>query len=209
MTDSTIDAVIFDIGNVLLDWDARRVYRPLGMSDDEIEAFFARVDFAGWNLEQDRGRPFADGVEVLAKKFPADRALIARYDTHWIDSISGPIQGTVEIFQSLTDQDVPVHAITNFSAEKFDGERERFPFLKQFGVTVVSGEEKLIKPDPAIYRTLLSRTGLQAERTVFIDDSPKNVDGARAVGMHAIHFTGPSDLREALRGYALPGGVTV
>jgi 2-haloacid dehalogenase len=209
MTEPAIDAVIFDIGKVLLDWDARRVYRPLGMSDVEIEAFFERVDFAGWNLEQDRGRSFADGIEVLAEQFPADRELITRYDTHWIDSIAGPIHGTVEILQSLVDQGVPVHAITNFSAEKYGGERERFPFLNQFGVTVVSGEEKLIKPDPAIYRTLLSKTGLQAERTVFIDDSPKNVEGARAVGMHAIHFTTPSDLREALRGYALPGGVTV
>lgn len=209
MTDPTIDAVVFDIGNVLLDWDARRVYRPLGMSDDEIEAFFQRVDFSTWNLEQDRGRSFADGVAELAKHHPADKELIERYDTHWIESIAGPIHGTVEILQSLVDQGVPVHAITNFSAEKYGGERERFPFLTRFGVTVVSGEEKLVKPDPAIYRTLLTRTGLQAERTVFIDDSPKNVDGARAVGMHAIHFTTPSDLREALRGYALPGGVTV
>lgn len=209
MAEPQIDAVVFDIGNVLLDWDARRVYRPLGMSDDEIEAFFERVDFGAWNLEQDRGRPFAEGVESLAKQFPKDRSLIERYHTHWIDSISGPIQGTVEILQSLIDQKVPVHAITNFSAEKFSGERERFAFLNQFGVTVVSGEERVIKPDPAIYHLLLERAGLPAERTVFIDDSAKNVDGARAVGMHAIHFTTPSDLREALRGFALPGGVTV
>jgi 2-haloacid dehalogenase len=209
MAEPQIDAVVFDIGNVLLDWDARRVYRPLGMSDDEIEAFFERVDFEAWNLEQDRGRPFAEGVESLAKRFPKDRSLIERYHTHWIDSISGRIQGTVEVLQSLIDQKVPVHAITNFSAEKFSGERERFAFLNQFGVTVVSGEERVIKPDPAIYHLLLERAGLPAERTVFIDDSAKNVDGARAVGMHAIHFTTPSDLREALRGFALPGGVTV
>ena len=209
MNDPHIDAVVFDIGNVLLDWDARRVYRPLGMSDDEIAAFFERVDFHGWNLEQDRGRSFAEGVDELAQRFPSDRALITRYDTHWTDSVVGPIQGTVEILQSLIDQDVPVHAITNFSAEKYAGERERFPFLNQFGVTVVSGAEKCIKPDPAIYNTLLARAGLAAERTVFIDDSLPNVEGARAVGMHAIHFTTPSDLREALRSFQLPGGVTV
>ncbi|MBO6675440.1 MAG: HAD family phosphatase [Rhizobiales bacterium] len=209
MAEPQIDAVVFDIGNVLLDWDARRVYRPLGMSDDEIAAFFERVDFDAWNLEQDRGRPFAEGVEALAKQFPDDRALIERYHTHWIDSISGPINGSVGILQRLVDENVPVHAITNFSAEKFSGERERFAFLNQFGVTVVSGEERIIKPDPAIYHLLLERAGLPADRTVFIDDSPKNVEGARAVGMHAILFTTPSDLREALRGFALPGGVTV
>lgn len=204
-----IDAVVFDIGNVLLDWDARRVYRPLGMSDNEIEAFFERVDFAGWNLEQDRGRSFADGVEYLAAQFPDDRDLIARYDTHWIESISGPIPGTVDILDALVAGGVSVHAITNFSAEKYAAERARFPFLHHFDVTVVSGEEKLVKPDPAIYRTLLARTRLAADRTVFIDDSTKNVDGARAVGMYAILFISPSDLRDSLRGFALPGSVTV
>jgi 2-haloacid dehalogenase len=204
-----IDAVVFDIGNVLLDWDARRVYRPLGMSDDEIAAFFERVSFADWNLEQDRGRSFADGIEALVADFPDDRELITRYDSHWIDSISGPIQGTVDILTSLLDQGVPVHAITNFSAEKFAGEVERWPFLARFGVTVVSGEERLLKPNPAIYHALLERAGLAAERAVFIDDSMKNVEGARAVGMHAVQFTSPADLREALRGYELPQGAMV
>lgn len=204
-----VDAVVFDIGNVLLDWDARRVYRPLGMSDDEIAAFFERVGFDAWNLEQDRGRTFADGITVLAAEFPEYRELITRYDSHWIDSISGPIQGTVDILTSLLDQEVPVHAITNFSAEKFPGEVERWPFLAQFGVTVVSGEERLLKPNPAIYHALLERAGLAADRAVFVDDSMKNVEGARAVGMHAIHFTSPADLREALRGYDLPRGAMV
>lgn len=207
--DIVIDAIVFDIGNVLLDWDARRVYRPLGMSDDEIAAFFERVSFADWNLEQDRGRTFADGIAALAAKFPDDRELLVRYDSHWIDSISGPIQGTVDILNSLVEQSVPIHAITNFSAEKYPGEVERWPFLAQFGVTVVSGEERLLKPNPAIYHTLLERAGLAAERTVFIDDSEKNIEGARAVGMNAIHFTSPSDLREALRSYQLPNGAMV
>lgn len=212
MTQSTaiaLDAVIFDIGNVLLDWDARRVYRPLGLSDDEIAAFFERVNFFDWNLEQDRGRTFADGVEVLAQQFPEDRELIARYDTHWIDFVCGPIQGTVDILNTLVQSGVPVHAITNFSAEKYPGEVERWPFLGQFGITIVSGDEMVVKPNPAIYQICLERAGLKAERTVFIDDSPKNVEGARAVGMNAIHFTSPSDLREALRTFDLPNGATV
>lgn len=208
-SDIALDAVIFDIGNVLLDWDARRVYRPLGLSDDEIAAFFERVNFSDWNLEQDKGRTFADGIEALAGQFPADHDLIARYDTHWIESVAGPIQGTVDILNSLVSAGVPVHAITNFSAEKYPGEVARWPFLKQFGVTIVSGEEQVVKPNPAIYQICLERAGLRAERTVFIDDSPKNVEGARAVGMHAIHFTSPSDLREALRTFDLPNGATV
>ncbi|MFK7793354.1 MAG: HAD family hydrolase [Devosiaceae bacterium] len=204
-----IDAVIFDVGNVLLEWDAARVYRPLGMPESEIAAFFERIGFADWNLEQDRGRSFADGIEAKAQEFPNDRALLERYDTHWMDSIVGPVEGTVEILGALVAQNVPVHGITNFSAEKYHCEVERWPFLAQFGVTVVSGDEEVVKPDPVIYRTLLARTGLDAQRTVFIDDTLKNIEGAQAVGMHAIHFTSPGDLREALRGYDLPGGATV
>ncbi len=209
MSEPQIDAVVFDVGNVLLDWDARRVYRPLGMTDDDIAAFFERVGFPKWNLEQDRGRSFSEGVTVLGNQFPQERALVQRYDTHWQDSIAGPIQGTVEILEGLVAENVPVHSITNFSAEKFSGEVERWPFLSHFDVTIVSGEVSLLKPDPAIYELLLSRAGLAAERTVFIDDSPKNVEGARAVGMHAIQFTSPSELRESLRGYSLPGAVTI
>ena len=209
MTDPQIDAVIFDIGNVLLEWNARRVYKPLGLSDAEITAFFERVGFFDWNLEQDRGRSFADGIAELAGEHPDDRDLIMRYDSHWELSMGGPIQGTVDILTRLVDQEVPVHAITNFSAEKFPLERARYDFFDLFGQTIVSGEEKLVKPDPAIFRTLLARTGLAAERTVFIDDSLINVEGARAVGMHAILFTAPADLREALRGFELPGGALV
>lgn len=205
----SLDAVVFDIGNVLLQWDATRVYAPLGMSNDEIAAFFERVGFADWNLEQDRGRTFADGINAKAAEHPSDRVLLERYDTHWMDSIVGPIQGTVDILESLVEQDVPIHAITNFSAEKFPGEVERWPFLRHFGVTVVSGEEGMVKPNPAIYHAFLERTGLEPQRTVFIDDSLKNVQGARAVGMHAIHFTNPSDFREALRGFDLPAGASV
>lgn len=206
---SALDAVVFDIGNVLLDWDARRVYRPLGMSDEEIAAFFERVDFEAWNLEQDRGRTFAEAIEVFARDFPEDRGLIARYDSHWINSISGPIQGTVDILDSLADQNVPIHAITNFSAEKYPQEAERWPFLKRFDVTIVSGEEKLIKPNAAIYHVFLERSGHIAERTLFVDDRLENVEGARSVGMNAVQFTSPADLREALRGYELPNGAMV
>ncbi len=205
----SLDAVVFDIGNVLLEWDAARVYRPLGMSDDEIAAFFERVGFFDWNLEQDRGRTFAEGIDVKARECPEDLPLLQRYDTHWMDSIVGPIQGTVDVLESLVDQGVPIHAITNFSAQKYPGEASRFAFLRRFGVTVVSGEEKLVKPDPAIYHILLERTGLEPQRTLFIDDSPKNVEGAKAVGMHAHHFTGPSGLRAALRMYDLPGGASI
>jgi 2-haloacid dehalogenase len=204
-----LDGVVFDVGNVLLDWDARRVYRPLGLSDDEIESFMQTVGFADWNLEQDRGRSFAQGIASLSSAFPAHAALIARYDTHWQDSISGPIQGTVDILQALVGAAVPVHAITNFSAEKYPGERARWPFLQHFGVTVVSGEEGLIKPNPRIYHLLLERTGLEASRTLFIDDSLKNVEGARAVGMQAVHFTGPEHLRQALRHFDLPRGASI
>jgi 2-haloacid dehalogenase len=197
--------VVFDIGNVLIHWNPRNLYRRLIADEAEMEMFLAEVCTDAWNLEMDRGaRSWAEAVAERVALFPQHEALIRAYDERWSDMVPGPIEGSVAILAELDAAGVPLYAITNFSAEKFVLARERFSFLDRFRDTVVSAHEKMLKPDPRIYRILLERNGLDAADTVFVDDSAKNVAGAAAVGMTALHFTDPSALRRDLAAHGLP-----
>jgi 2-haloacid dehalogenase len=195
--------VIFDIGNVLVHWDPRALYRKIFASEDEVEWFIANVCNSDWNLEQDRGRSFAEAVREATARFPEHADAIAAYDLRWHETVPGPIDGTVGILEELRQRGTPLYAITNFNQDKFRETVERFAFLRTFRDIVVSGDERLLKPDPAIYRVLLERNGIDAAACVFIDDSEKNVRGAEAVGMKAIHFTTPQALRADLAGMGL------
>ncbi len=199
-----VTTVVFDIGNVLIRWDPRHLYRKLLDDEAAMERFLAEVCTDAWNLEQDRGRSFAEAVAERVALFPEHEALIRAYDERWDEMVPGAIDGTVEILDELEAAGVPLYAITNFSTEKFALALRRFPFLGRFRDTVVSAHERLLKPDPAIYRLLLERNGLSAGESVFIDDSPKNVAGAEAAGMAAIHFRSPEDLRARLADLGLP-----
>jgi 2-haloacid dehalogenase len=190
--------VVFDIGNVLIHWDPRALYRKIFPSEDEVTWFLANVCTPDWNLEQDRGRSFEDAVKEASLRHPEHAEAIAAYHHRWHETITHVIDGTVDILAELKAQGTPVYAITNWNQDKFRETRARFPFLSQFIDIVVSGDERLVKPDPAIYRLLLDRNGLEASRSIFIDDSLKNVAGAEAVGMKAHHFTTPEDLRARL-----------
>jgi 2-haloacid dehalogenase len=195
--------VVFDIGNVLVHWDPRALYRKIFASEDEVEWFIANVCNSDWNLEQDRGRSFAEAVREATARFPEHADAIAAYDLRWHETVPGPIDGTVGILEELRQRGTPLYAITNFNQDKFRETVERFAFLRTFRDIVVSGDERLLKPDPAIYRVLLERNGIDAAACVFIDDSEKNVRGAEAVGMKAIHFTTPQALRADLAGMGL------
>ena len=195
--------VVFDIGNVLIGWDPRVLYRKIFATEDEVAWFLGDVCTPDWNLEQDRGRSFADAIAEATARHPAYADAIAAYHHRWAETILGPIAGTVAILDELAAQGTPLYAITNWHQDKFRETRGRFSFLDRFRDIVVSGDERVVKPDPAIYRLLLDRNGLQASSCVFIDDSPKNVAGAEAVGMKAHHFTSP----EALRGYLTGAGI--
>ncbi|GGG30266.1 HAD family phosphatase [Chelatococcus composti] len=200
-----ITTVVFDVGNVLISWDPRHLYRRIFDGDEErVERFLAEVCTAEWNLEQDRGRSFAEAIAERVAAFPQWREEIEAYDRRWHEMVPGAIEGTVRILETLRAAGVPTYAITNFSAEKFAETRARFPFLDGFHGIVVSAHERLVKPDEAIYRVLLDRYGLEAGQCLFIDDSPANVAAARAVGMAAHHFTAPDRLAQALRAEGLP-----
>ena len=195
--------IVFDIGNVLLHWDPRVLYRKIFATEDEVEWFLTHVCPPSWNLEQDRGRSFADAVEEATTRHPDHAEAIAAYHHRWHETLTHAIDGSVMILEELKSRGAPLYAITNWNQDKFRETKARYDFLNRFRDIVVSGDERLIKPDPAIYRLLLERNGLEASTCLFIDDSPKNVAGAQAVGMKAHHFTSPENLRAALQAEGL------
>jgi 2-haloacid dehalogenase len=190
--------IVFDLGNVLINWNPRNLYRKLFTEPTAMEHFLTHVCTAAWNLEQDRGRSWADAVALLSARHPTQAELIAAYATRWQEMLDGPIQGTVEILRELKIAGRPLYGLTNWSAETFPVARQRFEFLDWFDGIVVSGDVKLVKPDARIYRHLLDSYGLTAGETVFIDDSHANVEGAKAVGLAGLHFTSPAALRRDL-----------
>ena len=198
-----VKAVVFDLGGVLIDWDPRYLYRKLLDDEAAVEEFLATVCTPEWNAEQDRGRPFAEGVAELVVRHPAHAAAITAYHERWPEMLGGDIAGTVELLAELRAAGVPVYALTNWSAETFGIARERFEFLEWFDGVLVSGEERMIKPDPAIFRLLLDRFGLDPGATFYIDDSPANVAAADRIGFDAVRFTSPAQLRRDLEARGL------
>jgi 2-haloacid dehalogenase len=192
-------AVVFDIGNVLIEWDVKALYRQLLPDDEAIDAFLKETELLALNIELDRGLPFEQGIASLAARHPHHFDLVHAFKDRWAETLVGPIVETFAILEALRANAVPTYAITNFSAETWPIAVGRFSFLRtHFDDVVVSGELGLIKPDPKIYTALLSRNGLAPEDCFFIDDTLANVEGARAVGMRAHHFTITLDLRRDL-----------
>jgi 2-haloacid dehalogenase len=190
--------VLFDLGGVLIDWNPRHLYRKLIEDEITMEWFLAEVCHTTWNEEQDRGRSFAAAIEEAAARHPDHRPLIEAYFARWAEMMAGEIEGAVAILEELKNAGCELHALTNWSAETFPHARERFPFLTWFESILVSAEVGLIKPDPAIFRLLLERIGRTPAECIYIDDSPKNVAGAAALGFDAIAFQGAEQLRDAL-----------
>ena len=193
-----IKAVVFDLGGVLIDRDPRHLYRKLLADEAAVEEFLATVCTPEWNAEQDRGRPFAEGVAELVERSPAHAAAITAYSERWEEMLGGDIAGAVELLAELRATGVPLYALTNWSAETFGIARRRFGFLDWFDGVLVSGEEKMVKPDPRFFRLLLDRFGLDPEATFFVDDSEANVAAARRLGLDAVRFTSPEQLRRDL-----------
>jgi 2-haloacid dehalogenase len=190
---------IFDLGGVLIEWNPRYLYRKLFAGDEAaMERFLAEVCTVEWNEEQDRGRSFADATAALLPRHAAQRTLIEAWQTRFGEMIPGAIEGTVALLAQVRERGVPIYAISNWSAETFPPMRERFDFLAWFRDIAISGEERVIKPDPRIFRTLLERNGLAADSAVFIDDDPRNAAAATALGIHGIHFRDPAALRREL-----------
>jgi 2-haloacid dehalogenase len=198
-------AVIFDVGRVLYDWDPRILYERLIDDDRALDAFLREVVTIDWHFQHDAGRDFADTSAELVALHPQHADLIAAWGPRFNESIGARIAGMHEIVEELDDAGVPLFAITNFSHEFWPPFRTREARLfDRFRDIVVSGEEKLVKPDAAIYRLALERFGLAAGDAVFVDDNPANVAAARALGIESVLFTSAADFRARLVELGLP-----
>jgi 2-haloacid dehalogenase len=193
------EAVIFDVGNVLYGWDPESFLVNQLADDEERLRFIEDSGFYAWHEGLDGGRPFAEAEAELSEKFPAYAELISAWGNRFGETISGPIAGSHALVEELDARGVPLFAITNFSHEFWvPFHAKEAAFFARFRDIVVSGEEKLLKPDPAIYYLALDRFGLKSADALFIDDRAINCEGAEAVGMNAHLFTTPEDLRTRL-----------
>lgn len=195
---------VFDLGGVFVDWNPIYLFRKLFATEEEAQWFQDNICTKDWNLEFDAGDIYAEGVAKLITRFPRYWREIQAYDKRWKETFGGFIQGTIDIHDELIAAEVPTFAITNFSWEKWVSCLGEWPFLEKFDGVVVSGLERLVKPDPRIYRLFSERYGLAPEACVFIDDNLANVVAARAAGMHALQFTDAETLRAELIALGLP-----
>ena len=195
---SQITTVVFDVGRVLVQWDLRHLFAKLIDDAAELDWFLANVVTPEWHFQHDAGRPLADMLPELKAQYPYYAAHIDAYATRFNETIPGPVPGSYEIVEELAARGVPLYAITNFGAEFWDGFRPTQPIFDHFRDIIVSGVEKIMKPDAAIYQLALDRFGLKPGEAIFIDDNLANVVAARENGFAAHHFKDAPALREEL-----------
>lgn len=183
MDDKNIKNIVFDFGGVLIDWNPRHLYRKYFKTEEEMEYFLANVCTPEWNACQDAGRPFAEGIAIAKASHPEYSEAIEIYFSRWDEMVSGAIDKNVELLKKYNEDGYGIYGLTNWSAETLPRVIPRYPFFKLFDGIVVSGVEKIIKPDPRIYRILFERYGLNPAECLFIDDSPANLETAKELGM--------------------------
>jgi 2-haloacid dehalogenase len=194
-----INTIIFDLGAVLVDWNPHYLYRNLFADKQEMKDFLANITTPDWNEEQDAGRPLQEGTELLVQQYPHHEANIRAFYGRWEEMLGDAIEGTVELFKQLKDNGkYKIYALTNWSAETFPIALERYDFLNWFDGIVVSGTEKMRKPNPAFYQLLLDRYNTKAEEALFIDDNLRNVLAAQKMGIKSIHFSSAEQLKKEL-----------
>lgn len=193
-----ITTVVFDVGKVLFEWDLRYLFAKLIADRDELEFFVTHVVTPEWHFQHDAGRALDDMVAERIAEFPEYATLIAAYASRFNETIAGPVTGSLEIVQELAESGVPLFAITNFGAEFWEGFRPTQPIFALFQDIIVSGVEKLVKPDPAIYALALQRFGIRPGQAIFIDDNHANVISARENGFATHHFRDAASLRAEL-----------
>ncbi len=195
--------VVFDIGKVLIHYDPDLAFRPLIPDADERAWFLGNVCTNAWNLEQDRGRSWADAEAELIALHPGREAHIRAFRRGWAEMVPHALDDTVALMERLIDEGTDVTMLTNFAADTFEEALVLFPFLRRPRGVTVSGRIGVIKPDVAIYERHAATFGLEPSATLFVDDSAANIDGARAAGWHALHYTGHDRLLADLRGYRI------
>ncbi|MEP5762203.1 MAG: HAD family phosphatase [Litoreibacter sp.] len=198
----TIKAVIFDIGNVLIGWDPESFYDSV-IGADRRKRLFAEVDLSGTNEMVDRGHPMKELMYAKAEEHPEWRDEIRMWHDRWIEMVSPVIEHSVHLQRSLRIKGIPVLALSNFGVETFEVAEEKFPFLKEFDQRYISGQMRVIKPDPQIYQQVEDQCGFEPETLLFVDDRVENIEAARKRGWHGHIFTDAQGWAEALVSYGL------
>ena len=195
-----IKNIIFDLGGVLIDWNPEYMYKKIITDDNERKEFLETICTMSWNEEQDGGRSIKEANDLLLSLYPDKSDYIFAFYQRWEEMLNGPIEGTVEVLKQLKSNNKHrIYALTNWSAETFPRALELFDFLHWFDGRIVSGEENTRKPFPEIYELTLTRFGLDASETVFIDDNLRNIKAAEACGIQSIHFQTPDLLINELK----------
>lgn len=199
-TSSHIRNIIFDFGGVLMDWNPRYFFKDYFNDDEKMEFFLKNIAVDEWNAEQDRGRSLAEGTEILVEKHPEWEKEIRAYYENWTTMLRSDIPENVEVLRKLANTDYELFGLTNWSHETFPYALANYNFFELFEEKiVVSGEEKLIKPNPEIWNVLLKRYNIKAEESVFIDDNDKNVEMADSLGFITVHVKDDTDLEKELQ----------
>jgi 2-haloacid dehalogenase len=203
MSQQQITAVVFDLGGVLLDWNPRHLYRRLFADPGEMEDFLARICTPDWHRAHDLGEDVAESCRRLAGQHPRHRDMIMAWVDPGDEMAAGQIDGAVDVLAELKAASVRCLVLSNMEPATFASRLGRFPFMNWFDGYVISGLEGLAKPDPRIFQLLLRRHRLEPAATVFIDDSPVNVEAARGQGMAGVRYTSAGELRNQLRALGL------
>ena len=183
-----IENIVFDFGGVLLDWNPRYLYEKLFNDKEQMESFLSNICNESWNVQQDAGRPLAEATLILQKQFPEYELMIQRFYDDWEIMLKGEISENTVLIDQLKNKKYKLFGLTNWSGETFPIALGKYMFLHEFEGIVVSGDEKLVKPDKEIYFVLLNRYNLEAENSIFIDDNINNIKTANEIGFHTIHL---------------------
>ena len=185
---------LFDLGGVFFDWDPNHFYKNVFENIEEREFFLAEVCNDYWNVQQDAGRSIAEAELELIPKFPHYEKEIKMYYKNHRKMIKGVFEESVDILKKLKDKNYECYVLSNWSAETFAGMTDDYPFLKLFDGLLISGEDKLMKPDSAIYELAINRFNLNPNETIFIDDKLENIQAAQNLNLLTIHLTDPNKI---------------
>lgn len=196
-------ALLWDVGNVIVRWNPRTLYDKVFEEPAEVDRFLSHVCTMDWHVAHDRGVTFAENRQELLARFPEYSDAIHAWETRWWEMFSGPVPETEAAIQALAARGVAQYGLTNMSAETFEGTIAMSPAFAHLAGFVVSGDEGVIKPEPEIFHRTIARFGLEPAATLFVDDSLRNIETARALGFDVLHFTDPAALRPALEARGL------
>lgn len=195
---ATIDAILFDVGNVLIEWDPRHLYRKLLSDDSAVEHFLSQICTLEWHFAHDQGVSFEENAAPLKQKFPEHSDLIDQWALRYVEMSPREVVGMAELVASLKTTELGIHGLSNMPSTVYPMLRDQFSILGHLETIVVSGDERVCKPEPRIYELALDRMGTRPEKTLFVDDSLANIHAAERLGFKAHHFSQVTGLERAL-----------